>query len=206
MKKSVIAFGVLIYAGFLVMPSHAETDKKFQPDIEQLSYGAVQMFVAGRQIRLEQFRQAMSQVGPYISGGLTNMGSHKALSRRIEELANASRLANALAAMNGNAIPAMRLILDRHGESEEEIQAALPKLFGELEPSKNAILFAKYDVLFESIKGLYAYLDLHWEQWQRKAGKFEDKKLNTAYQRLISEVEDAINLMSEGSSNNENGG
>ncbi len=193
MKKYIIVFA---FIALMAAPCYAAEDKEFRPDIEQLSYGAVQMFVAQRQIRLEQFQQAMGQVGSYISEGVTSIDSHDELRRRIEELANASRLANALAAMNGSAIPAMRLILQRHGQSDKEIKAALPHLFGELEPTMNAVLFAKYDVLFEALKRLYAYLDLHWDKWGRKKDDFKDRELNAAYQRLIKEMGEAINLIS----------
>ncbi len=60
-----------------------------------------------------------------------------------------------------------------------------------------AVMFAKYDVLFETLKGLYAYLDLHWEQWRHQTGGFDAQELDADYQSLIKSLADSISLMGD---------
>lgn len=174
-----------------------EDNQKKELDIEQFSYGATQMFVVQRQIRLEQFQQAMKTIASYLRDDITNFQSKQVLHQRMEELDHASRVANALAALHGDVIPGMRMLLEHHGQSKEQIQEALPRLLGDYAPTKNVIVFAQYHLLFNAIREMYGYIDLNWKHWDVKEQAFNQDELKEIHQRLEGEIAEAINLLAE---------
>jgi hypothetical protein len=194
-KLSKAPFVSLLVVFLLLFVLHHAEAGQAEVRSREASEKAVQMYLVQHQMRFQQFEQAMAAVGPYLSEGLTSVQSREQLLQRMEETAHASRVAGALAALNGDAIPAMRLILQQQGVSEQQIQLRLPELLAAYEPTMNAVMFAKYEVLFDSMHSLYLYLDLHWDNWDAGREQFREKMLREPHQRLLSEVGEAMNLI-----------